>query len=37
MAEIEHWRNAPLWDHDSIANATKTWFTYLSPRVAESV
>jgi UDP-glucose 4-epimerase len=37
MAEIEHWRNAPLWDPDSIANATKTWFTYLSPRVAESV
>jgi UDP-glucose 4-epimerase len=36
-AEIEHWRNAPLWDPDSIANATKTWFTYLSPRVAESV
>src|SRR5947209_4031553 len=37
MAEIDHWRNAPLWDPDSIANATKTWFTYLSPRVAESV
>ena len=37
MTEIEHWRNAPLWDPDSIANATKTWFTYLSPRVAESV
>jgi UDP-glucose 4-epimerase len=37
MAEIDHWRNAPLWDPDSIATATKTWFTYLSPRVAESV
>lgn len=30
MAEIEHWRDAPLWDKSSIATATKTWFEYLS-------
>ena len=29
MREIDHWKNAPLWDPDSIASATKTWFTYL--------
>lgn len=29
MTEIEVWRDAPLWDPDSIAEATKTWFTYL--------
>jgi len=28
--EIDYWREAPLWDPDSIAKATKTWFTYLS-------
>jgi UDP-glucose 4-epimerase len=30
MADIEHWRDAPLWEPASIAEATKTWFTYLS-------
>lgn len=29
VADIDHWRDAPLWDPDSIAQATKTWFTYL--------
>ncbi|MBO6562219.1 MAG: GDP-mannose 4,6-dehydratase [Nisaea sp.] len=29
LADIERWKDAPLWDPDSIANATKTWFTYL--------
>jgi UDP-glucose 4-epimerase len=29
MADIEHWRDAPLWEPASIAEATKTWFTYL--------
>jgi len=31
LANIDYWRNAPLWDPDSIAKATKTWFQYLSP------
>jgi UDP-glucose 4-epimerase len=29
MAEIERWRDAPLWNPDSIALATRTWFQYL--------
>jgi UDP-glucose 4-epimerase len=31
LADIDYWRNAPLWDPDSIAKATKAWFQYLSP------
>lgn len=35
MAEIEKWRDAPLWDAESIAQATRTWFDYLgSKRIA---
>ena len=29
---IEYWRNAPLWDPASIAEATKTWFAMLSSK-----
>jgi UDP-glucose 4-epimerase len=29
VAEIDHWRDAPLWDPESIARATRTWFEYL--------
>lgn len=29
LADIEVWRDAPLWDPDSIAQATRTWFAYL--------
>lgn len=29
MAEIENWRDAPLWNKASIAKATRTWFEYL--------
>jgi len=32
VAEIENWRDAPLWDSESIAEATKTWFKYLKPK-----
>jgi len=31
LAEIDYWREAPLWDPDSIARATETWFAYLGP------
>ncbi len=31
LDNIEYWRQAPLWDPESIANATKTWFETLSP------
>jgi UDP-glucose 4-epimerase len=29
LAQIEYWKNAPLWDVATIADATKTWFTSL--------
>lgn len=31
VSNIDYWRNAPLWDPDSIATATKTWFEFMSP------
>lgn len=34
MAEIQVWKDAPLWDVDSIAKATKVWFDYLRPENA---
>jgi UDP-glucose 4-epimerase len=30
LDNIEYWRNAPLWDPETIAKATKTWFATLS-------
>ncbi|HWK44691.1 MAG TPA: NAD-dependent epimerase/dehydratase family protein [Stellaceae bacterium] len=27
--QIDHWKDAPLWDPESIATATKNWFKYL--------
>jgi UDP-glucose 4-epimerase len=34
LQNIDHWRDAPVWDEKSIADATQDWFTYLgdSPR-----
>lgn len=32
MQEIHHWQNAPLWDPDSIAQATRTWFEFLGDK-----
>jgi UDP-glucose 4-epimerase len=29
MADIEYWRDAPLWDPESIAQATRSWFQFL--------
>tara|TARA_A100001011_G_scaffold321938_3_gene343099 strand:- start:12177 stop:13175 length:999 start_codon:yes stop_codon:yes gene_type:complete len=29
VAVIDHWQEAPLWDPDSIKEATKTWFKYM--------
>jgi len=29
LADIEYWRAAPVWDEQSIAKATKTWFDQL--------
>jgi UDP-glucose 4-epimerase len=30
LAEIDYWREAPLWDPDSISQATETWFKHLA-------
>ena len=32
VANIDYWRNAPLWTPNSIANATKTWFEFMTPK-----
>ena len=34
LDNIDRWRDAPLWNEESIAEATQDWFTYLgnSPR-----
>lgn len=32
LQNIDYWRNAPLWGPESIAEATKTWFDYLTPQ-----
>jgi len=31
LADIDYWKEAPLWTPDSIADATKDWFKYLTP------
>ena len=30
LANLDYWRQAPVWDPASIAEATKTWFAFLS-------
>lgn len=30
LMDINHWKDAPLWNPESIAKATRTWFEYLS-------
>ena len=30
LRHIEHWADAPVWDPASIAEATKTWFQFLT-------
>lgn len=29
LQSIDRWRDAPVWDQNSIADATRDWFTYL--------
>ena len=31
LENIEYWRDAPVWNPATIADATKEWFAYLSP------
>ena len=37
LDHIEYWREAPVWDPGSIAEATKTWFAFLEGRQGESI
>lgn len=32
LAQIDYWRNAPVWDQESIAQATKNWFDFLKAK-----
>ena len=32
LANIDYWREAPLWDPASIAKATETWFKFLDSK-----
>ena len=34
LEHIQEWQTAPVWDERAIAEATKTWFTYLSKQSA---
>ena len=29
LANVEHWKDAPVWTPESISHATKDWFKYL--------
>jgi len=31
LTHIEHWRAAPVWTPSSIEEATRDWFSFLSP------
>jgi UDP-glucose 4-epimerase len=33
LADIQHWRDAPLWEPASIADATRAWFQHLGDKV----
>ena len=30
LENIDYWRDAPVWNPESIETATKEWFEYLS-------
>ena len=29
LEDIDYWKEAPVWDEESMNNATKKWFEYL--------
>ena len=35
IERIEDWRDAPVWEPDSIAEATQDWFTYLGDSASD--
>jgi len=36
LDNIDYWKDAPVWDKESIAETTKDWFHYLSKRVRKN-
>lgn len=32
VAQIEYWRNAPVWDAEKVKVATKTWFEFMEKK-----
>ena len=30
LSNIDYWQNAPLWDEESIDQATRDWFKFLA-------
>jgi UDP-glucose 4-epimerase len=32
LAELDHWRDAPVWTAEGIAEATRDWFKYITDR-----
>ena len=36
VERIEDWRDAPVWEPESIAEATRDWFTYLGDETSET-
>jgi len=34
LKHIDYWREAPVWDESSIAEATRDWFKYLGAEKA---
>jgi len=37
LEHIESWKDAPLWDPESIAQATRTWFDFLDEKRPQEV
>lgn len=37
MAEIGNWKDAPLWDPESIDKATRTWFQFMGNKKTGSI
>ena len=36
LDRLEDWRDAPVWNPESIQNATSKWFEYLGDKVANA-
>jgi UDP-glucose 4-epimerase len=36
VAEIDYWREAPLWDAQSIRDATRTWFEHMGAKESQA-